>query len=122
MKIMNSFSRICLAVFLACGIPIYALDRPLNFPNPFKLATGTYIGYSLSEDADIDLRIYTATGSEVFRKKLVAGVDDGAKSGYNKVLIDNAVLGKNLPAGVYPYILISKNKLLGKGRLMIRPS
>lgn len=122
MKTMNSFTRICLAVFLACGIPIQALDRPLNFPNPFKLSTGTYIGYSLSEDEDIDLRIYTATGAEVFRKKLVAGVDDGAKSGYNKVLIDTVVLGKNLPTGAYPYILISGNKLVGKGRLVIRPS
>ncbi len=96
-------------------------SRPLNFPNPFKLTTGTSIGYWLNNAADIELRIYTATGSEVFRKSLVSGVDDGAKSGYNKVPISRDIIGTDLPSGVYPYILISNSKVVGKGRFVVRP-
>jgi len=98
------------------------VDRPLNYPNPFKLSTGTDIGYYLNEDADIDLRVYTASGSEVYRVMLVSGVDNGAKAGYNKVHIGRENLDKDLPSGVYPYMLIHTGKVIGQGRLVVRPN
>jgi len=97
-------------------------NRPLNFPNPFKLRTGTSIGYWMNADSDIELRIYTATGMEVFRKAMTGGVDQGGLSGYNKITINQDVIGSDLPSGVYPYVLINKSKVVGKGRLVIRPN
>ncbi len=83
-------------------------DRPLNDPNPFKLTTGTEIGYWLNRSVDIDLRIYTVSGAEVFQKTLTAGIEDGAKTGYNKVMINQSSIGQDLPSGVYPYFLINE--------------
>jgi len=97
-------------------------SRPLNFPNPFKLSEGTTIGYWLNESVDLELRIYTARGSEVFRTDLSAGVDEGAKAGYNKIPITRGRLGGDLPAGIYPYIIIHSGSVIGKGRLVVVPS
>ncbi len=95
--------------------------RPLNYPNPFKLDSGTRVGYFLSEDADIEIRIYSSFGSEVFKKTFKSGVDDGAKAGYNLVLFDGGTLGKDLPAGVYPYVLIHKRGIVGRGKFVVVP-
>ncbi len=95
--------------------------RPLNYPNPFKLSTGTYIGYYLNQNADIDLRIYRSSGAEVFRIALKSGVDNGAKAGYNKVTLNRSIIGNSLSAGIYPYLLISDRKVIGKGKLAVEP-
>jgi hypothetical protein len=98
------------------------VNRPLNYPNPFKFLTGTDIGYWLNADASVDFRVYTSSGSEVFRKQLSSGIDSGAKSGYNKVHFSKDEVGNDLPSGVYPYVLISSGKIIGTGRMVIRPS
>ncbi len=95
--------------------------RPLNHPNPFRLSDGTQIGYWLNADADVELRVYTVTGSEVYRKNFVAGMDDGARAGYNNILINYSTIQTSLPSGVYPYILISSGSIVGRGRMVLKP-
>ncbi len=65
-----------------------------NYPNPFNPTTT--IEFSLSEPAQVSLKIYTLMGSEVVElvdKKLAAGAH---RVGWN---------AENLPNGVYLYIL-----------------
>jgi hypothetical protein len=95
--------------------------RPLNYPNPFKLTDGTFIGYWLNGDMDVELRVYTTSGSEVYRREFASGTADGGKSGYNRVTLNRSELG-DLPSGVYPYVLINNGSVIGKGKLGVLPN
>ena len=46
---------------------------------------------------------------------------EGAKAGYNRVMLTELMFGQRLSAGIYPYILIANNKVLGKGKFAIIP-
>lgn len=49
-----------------------------NFPNPFKLKSGTTIGYSLSKDMDIELRAYNIFGHLIYQESFDA--DSGSST------------------------------------------
>jgi len=95
--------------------------RPLNYPNPFKQSTGTTIGYYLNEAVDTELRIYTSSGTDLFRKSFIKNIDEGAKLGYNRIVLNRAILGKEWSVGVYPYLIISHKSRIGSGRLVVVP-
>lgn len=95
--------------------------RPLNVPNPFKFSSGTFIGYWLNQEADMDLRVYTSWGTEIYRKTFKSGVDEGGKQGYNRVVINKAVIGEGWASGVYMYVLLNNGKVLGKGKFAVLP-
>lgn len=95
-------------------------DRPLNFPNPFKRSDGTFIGYYLSQNVDMELRVYTWTGKEVFRNSMPAG-SEGAHIGYNKVGLRTADLGDSSITGVFAYLLIANGDVIGKGKMVVLP-
>jgi T5SS/PEP-CTERM-associated repeat protein len=96
-------------------------SRPLNAPNPFQLSRGSMLGYYLTRAADIELRIYRSSGNEVFRKNFIAGVQEGALVGYNRIMIDNSLVGTQWSAGIYLYVLISDGKVVGKGKFAVNP-
>lgn len=59
-----------------------------SFPNPFHPDEGaTTISYKLARDADVTLRLYTISGSEVFETRYSAG-EAGGLAGNNDVLWD----------------------------------
>lgn len=95
-------------------------DRPLNYPNPFNRASGTFIGYYLSRNNDMELRVYTWTGKEVFRHTMDAGTE-GGHVGYNKVPLQAGDLGDPGVSGIFVYLLISDNSVVGKGKMVILP-
>ncbi|HAR62052.1 MAG: hypothetical protein DKM50_01785 [Candidatus Margulisiibacteriota bacterium] len=90
------------------------LGALLNYPNPFIAGKGTTIGYRLSKDMDIQIRVYNMYGYEVARNNYQAG-NLGGNGGYNKVLFR----ADQLPVGVYIYILIYDNRVLGKSKMAI---
>jgi len=97
-------------------------SRPLNYPNPFKWAEGTYIGYTLNGGAhDTELRVYTIRGQEVYRKIFTANTEEGAKPGYNKVQISPTLTSDKWSAGVYPYLIIQNGNVIGRGRMVVIP-
>jgi hypothetical protein len=56
-----------------------------NYPNPFHPEEGvTTIDYKLASDADVTLRMYTLSGSEVFVNKYSAG-ELGGRAGNNEI-------------------------------------
>ena len=79
----------------------------------------------LSQDGDIELRIYDIAGNLVWRRRYGAGENGGAKD-INKVLWD----GKNdyetvLSNGVYLFYVIdheerNKTRILADGKVVIR--
>jgi len=97
------------------------VGRPLNVPNPFKLSEGSMFGYSLTKSTDMELRVYRSSGNEVLRKTFVKDIHEGAKLGYNRVMLTAAMFGRELSAGIYPYLLISEGKVVGKGKFAIMP-
>jgi len=99
------------------------IGRVLNFPNPFSFSADgkTEIGYRLSADMDIEIRIYNLVGQEMANWRIPAG-EEGGDDRYNKVTIDRATFnGRALSAGVYYYVLIYQGQILGKGKMMVVP-
>jgi hypothetical protein len=94
----------------------------LFYPNPFRLEDGADLGYRLSRgDMDISIRMYDMRGNQIFRKDIAAG-EPGAVFGYNHVPFNRSVLGhSNLPSGVYFYIIMNDGKVLGKGKVAVKP-
>jgi hypothetical protein len=96
--------------------------RPLNYPNPFRLAsTGTTLGYVLTDNAPIQIKFYSILGQMVGMQTYNSG-DPGGKAGYNAVPISISTFGGNtLSAGIYFYLVISDGKVLGKGKMAVNP-
>lgn len=97
------------------------VGQVLNYPNPFRFVNGSHIGYMLSTDADINLKLFNMMGQIVFEKQLSSGIDEGAKVGYNRVPINKDAIGSDLSSGIYIYLLINKGKILGKGKVAVLP-
>ena len=94
----------------------------LNFPNPFPAKTGTTIGYFLSKNMNIELKIFDMMGNLVSSIEKPAG-SLGGMQGMNKVSIGSSNFEEMLlSAGVYFYLLIHDGKVLGKGKMAVIPS
>ena len=50
---------------------------PLNYPNPFRLSAATEIGYRLTTDMDIQIRLYSINGQELAFLNCEAGKPGG---------------------------------------------
>lgn len=92
-----------------------------NYPNPFSPMSGgsTTIQYTLSTDATITIIIYDITGHEVKRMKFRSGTA-GGKGGTNQVNWNGISLGGEVVGnGMYLYKIISGDKVIGSGKLVI---
>ena len=96
-------------------------NKPLNYPNPFRLKTGTTIGYKLTQDTDIKIEIYNAFGHKILTKNIKAGANGGSATEYNRISISYSDFNYDLPAGPYFYTIISGGELLGNGKMAIIP-
>jgi flagellar hook assembly protein FlgD len=79
----------------------------------------TTIQYTLSTDATITIIIYDITGHEVKRMKFRSGTA-GGKGGTNQVNWNGISLGGEVVGnGMYLYKIISGDKVIGSGKLVI---
>ena len=107
---------------LATQNVVFKLVGPLvNYPNPFSYSNGqTSIGYRLTTEAYLTLKIYTLGGQQIYTKEITPA-DYGAAR-YNKIPFSRSVLGgESLPPGVYLYVLLHEGKLLAKNRMVVLP-
>ena len=89
------------------------------YPNPFRLDSGTSLGYDLSKPMDITIQIYDIFGMMVYEKHFLNG-HEGAQIGYNRVSISkNDFNGYSLPVSVYFCLIIHNSKVLGKTKLAV---
>jgi hypothetical protein len=95
-------------------------SRPLNYPNPFYLNSGTNIVYFLNDDADIQLQVYSAAGHLVYMDDYQSGFTGGS-AGNNEVPISRSIVGDYWPSGVYYYLLLKDGNVVGKGKLAVLP-
>lgn len=92
-----------------------------NYPNPFSFSKGqTEIGYRLSKEAYLTLKIYTLNGKEVYSQD-ISPSDYGAAR-YNKIQFSRSLMqGTWLAPGTYLYLLVHEGKVIGKNRMVILP-
>ncbi|RAP32689.1 hypothetical protein DID75_04350 [Candidatus Marinamargulisbacteria bacterium SCGC AG-410-N11] len=94
-------------------------NPPLFYPSPFRLEDGAEFGYGHVGVADLEWRIYDMRGNEIFKMDLP---HTKYFHPYVKIKFDKTLLGhNNLPAGVYFYVLIKENDLVGKGKFAVLP-
>jgi hypothetical protein len=103
------------------GGGVQVIGTPNNYPNPFSPMSGgtTNIQYTLSKDATITIIIYDISGHEVKRIKFSSGTS-GGRGGTNQVGWNGRSLGGEVVSnGMYLYKIISGDKVIGSGKLVI---
>ncbi len=107
--------------------PVTVVGTALNYPNPCRLsAVGTTIGYYLSKDADIEIRLYDPFANEIYRESYFAGQNGGrggdGTENYNRISVTAAKLKtSNVPAGIYFFVILNEGRLIGKGKIAALP-
>ena len=90
-------------------------------PNPFNPTAQpyTYINYSLTQNAETSIIIFDMNGNVIFQNSFIAG-EMGGKAGENLVPWNGRTLfGEGVSNGIYIYKIISQNKVIGSGRLIV---
>jgi hypothetical protein len=97
------------------------IGKPLFYPNPFRLRENARLGYELSKDMDIEIRMYDMRGNEIFKSNFESGTLGGLR-GYNTLYLTQSTFDfYDLPSGVYFFILIHAEKVLARGKFAIMP-
>ncbi len=97
------------------------IQPPLNYPNPFRQVEGTEIRYSLSGNADIELQIYDMRANLIYKQSYI-GSTNGGSEGINYIKFSpDTFTGTSLSAGVYFYFIVTKGRVLGKGKMAVIP-
>jgi hypothetical protein len=111
-----------LSLNLLKGIAAEMIDPPLVYPNPMRVSDGAILGYGLTKsDMDLQLRIYDLFGYEILRKEFDHGTQ-GAFRGYNRVELNSDFFeNRPLSAGVYIYVFIYNEEVIGKGKFAVVP-
>ena len=95
----------------------------LVFPNPFRQSSdiGAVLGYELSKDLDIEIRIYNMFAQQIVIVTFNAGAF-GGRDGYNTVQLNRESLGgAELSAGVYFYLIMNDGDVLARGKMAVKP-
>ncbi len=104
--------------------PVSIIGEPIAYPSPFsptKNMNGVEIQYTLSDDASIDIYIFSVSGEIVKKISCMAGFEGGS-AGLNKVRWDGRMdAGGLVGNGIYVTTFVSKSegKLLKKFKLNI---
>lgn len=98
-------------------------DTPLAFPSPYNPGSGNpvVLQYSLSQNSDIDLIIFSFSGQVIKRITVGSGLE-GGKAGLNKLSWDGKTDFGTLPGnGVYIATILDgqEHKILGKAKITI---
>jgi hypothetical protein len=95
------------------------------YPNPFSLSSGTTLGYELSEDMDIQIRVYNMMGNEIYKDYYASGTQGGLGRGsgnvYNRIPFNASTFGYPLSSGVYFFVLMSGKDVLHRGKFAVKP-
>jgi hypothetical protein len=104
------------------GIAPAIEGRPLMFPNPLPRNTVGEIGYDLSKDMDVEIKVYNMFGHLVRQMQAYQGEQGGRTGEYNRVPFDGKdESGRKLGAGAYFYLIVHNGDVLGKGKIAILP-
>jgi hypothetical protein len=104
---------------------VQVLGQVYNYPNPFRPMSvdpsnnATTISYSLNVDAPITVVIYDITGKEMNRYSYSKG-EEGGRAGINSISWNGrSMFNQPVGNGMYVYKIISSNKAIGSGKLVV---
>ncbi|HAR61872.1 MAG TPA: hypothetical protein DCS13_00240 [Candidatus Margulisbacteria bacterium] len=102
----------------------FQIKHVLNGPNPFNPKNGsTSIQYQLTDDADVNIYIYSISGEKLWHQHITQGDLNGGSSGFNKVDWNGVNDFDEIVAnGVYVVYVIAKNgstTKTGKAKIMV---
>lgn len=122
MGILNSvLSDLTLDTGSNTGSEPRIIGQFLNYPNPFRYHDGTELHYTLNVDADLELRIYNLLAREVCQIDFKSSYHGGS-AGKNVVQLTPHDFGHStLPSGLYMSLLIHSNRVIAKGKMVIKP-
>ncbi len=98
-------------------------SRPLVYPNPFRQSStdGAILSYDLSKDFSFEIHIYNMLSQRVFKQTFQEGFF-GARKGSNRLKINYESLGGYLlSSGVYFYVFVKDQKVLSRGKMVVKP-
>lgn len=99
------------------------LEMPLVYPNPFRqsIQEGAVLSYVMNKDFDVEIHIYDMLSERIFKQTFLSGTI-GARKGANRLKVNNeSLLGYNLSAGVYLFVIINDGNVLSKGKMVVKP-
>ena len=101
------------------------IGESLCYPNPFRFnsAMGGEIGYTLSKDMEIELRIYNMLAQQIVKKTFPKGGYGGeGKPNYNRIKLNKDSFDDYiLSVGVYFYLILHDGKILSRGKMAVKP-
>lgn len=126
-------------VLSSAGLAVTVTSPFLNYPNPFKTreaktgtgtTEGTYFAYTLSEAANIELRIYMMDGSLIWKRSYSSSDTEGT-AGYHEVFWNGhpdtgMITGtgtrqtmETVPNGILLSFLLSNGKVIAKNKITV---
>jgi len=102
-------------------LAVELVSAPLNFPNPFRLSSGTVVRYVLSSSGAIDFHVYDMFGRRIYKTHFDADIDGVTRAGNGEIPFDRSLVGSDLSVAVYFYVIIHDGVVIGKGKMAIRP-
>ncbi len=100
---------------------VAVIGRTLAYPTPFKPLSGEklYMSYTLSVDANITIYVYDTSGKIILTKRAYAG-SPGGRAGYNHIEWNGITdFGDVVGNGMYVYKIMSGNKALATGHIVV---
>jgi subtilisin family serine protease len=100
---------------------VSVLGNSLGGPNPFNPGVDSkyVIHYNLTSNADARVMIYDMNQTLLWQRRYLAG-QNGGRQGDNKAEWDGrSNLGGHLSTGVYFYQIVSRNTVIGRGKIII---
>jgi hypothetical protein len=99
------------------------IGKALAYPNPmsFNQGSGGVIAYKLSKSTDVILKVFNISGNLIYENSYPEGSNGGigGTNTYNEVPFSMSEIGDNLPCGIYFFILMTDNEVIGKSKIAI---
>ena len=108
---------------LLAGTEPALIGDPLFYPSPFRFSEGGTLQYYLSTPMDITIQMYNIFGHRVYERDCAASSECGLGT-KNEITFDSTTTelnGNELSAGVYFYLLIYEDEVLGRGKVAVVP-
>ena len=92
----------------------------LNYPSVFKSGAGTTVSYTLTNNDDIVIYIYSIKGKVIYQKRISSG-SPGGMAGYNEMFWNGlSNFGETLGSGMYIVKITSGDTVLGTTKIIIQ--
>ena len=90
----------------------------LVYPNPVTGVSESELGYRLSDNVDVEIKIYNMRANLVAKRSIPRG-GLGAVAGYNRIPLSWLMSHSNWSGGVYFVLLLDNGKVMGRTKFSV---